>query len=311
VLGPGDKLYFAESNADEIVLLTLNSSGYISQVSSFSGQTTGRLSIALGSDGSTWFVGSPQFLSSSPNGTSWTTVDNTMGWDPTGGFGLRIGPGNRPHLAAMSGIDFHKRVWRWNSSGGTWDMLGGDVEVPLCASTTSADDYSFCITSAGVVFTIGIDYSTPGVKTAYMNGTIWQFVTLDATDITTHSKQIIAFNSNVYAGFTKEDGNDPSVYKWVSPNWNKLPSMANSTTANGGFNIATSPSGELFAAHVEGTNVVIKKYNGTSWVNVHQSGSAAAFTTTNESGIQIIPGTTKCYAVTTDLDNLVIWSLTY
>jgi hypothetical protein len=85
--------------------------------------------------------------------------------------------------------------------------------------------------------------------------------------------------------------------------------MANSTTASGSLSIACSPSGELYAGHIEGSNVVYKKYSGSSWQNVPSSSNGTAFTVSSGNNIQVLPGTDKCYAFVRTATGLSIYML--
>jgi hypothetical protein len=310
-----DVLYFAEASDQELWLQKLGSTGTIIAETSYPGFPYNGLSLAVGSDGTTLFVGSIQVIASW-NGSTWTVVDTIMDWNSVGGFAMHIGAGNRPYIASMDNSTFAERVRKFVSAG-NWSIVGYDEEIPL--GTGGAHDQHFCIVAGGpAVFTIGVDYTTPVISTANLNGNAWNVVNISpgASGDQRTNVQIISSGKSVYAGFALGDGSAPKVFAWSGTSWTNLSYPENSTTGVAGFSIGCSPapSSVVYAAYIEGTgpinNVVIKKYEGGSWKNVPQTGNGVAFTTDADQ-IQIVPGTNKCYAVTIKgaAQQLSIWSI--
>jgi hypothetical protein len=231
---------------------------------------------------------------------SWQFVTD-IGWNSVGGYGLNIGAGNIPYVAAMHGSTFAVRIWKWN--GEAWDMVGPDIDVPI-GQGGSWGDKIFCLTSGGQgVYTIGHDYSDPGVSVASYNGLMW---TIEKLSSTGSCDRIAAANNTIYASVV--EGSDYLLYQKVNGTWSTT-TMSTTGVAATSFDMAVSPSGTLYAARLEGSNVIIKKLSGSSWQNVPASSSGAAFTTTSGSQIQILPGTAKCYAIVKTSSEWIVWSI--
>jgi hypothetical protein len=304
VLGPNEVLHYAEPTSDvwEILLYKLNSSGNIVQASaaSYHGYSQNGLSLSLGSDGTSLFLGCVTGQAYYGSG-NWHILDE-VGWNPIAGYGMHIGSGNTLYVGAMGSSNYDVRIRKLN--GETWEIVGGDISLPLAMGTIR--DQHFCITSSQVVYTIGRDQDNPGVSVAYLSNSLWNVVNIESTSEERANAHIVASGNTVYSGYTKPDGVAPVIHQWSGGSRTLLASMANSSTATGGFSIACSPSGVLYAAHVENTNVVIKKYLGSSWQNIP---GTTAITATSGANIQIVPGTNKCYAIIKTATSFAIWSL--
>lgn len=304
ILDQNENIYFVQAIADELFVQNITTNGSVTNVASYPGFPINGIALDLGNDGKTIFVACLDKIVSW-NGSSWTLVIDNMQWNSVGGLSMKIGSQNRPYVKAMDG-EFKVRIRRLNN--GNWDDVGGDVDIPQNPGGSAANS-AFCLTSTQAVFTIGRDFSSEtGPSIANLSGTVWNFVDLDGPT-TAGWLHVIAHGNNVYAGFTEQNSDNPSIYRWSSGSWTKLPSMANSTTALGGFSMAFSPSGELFAGHVEGVSAVIKKYNGSTWQNVHTTSGATAFTVPEESGIQLVPTSNACYAIIKTNSEWIIWKL--
>ncbi|MBN1309281.1 MAG: DUF5011 domain-containing protein [Chitinispirillaceae bacterium] len=288
-----------EGEDNQLVLRKLNTSGSLVWVGALYGQSHNGLSLAVGSDGSTLFVGTTQGIDSH-NGTYFSSVDDA-GWVSVGGYGLHIGTGNTPYIAAMHPTTFAMRVWRLNS--GTWEVVGSDVAVPLGANGNVSDN-KFYLTSDGGVYTIGSDNSDPGVSVASLSGSLWNIEKI--SNASGSNFKIVAAGSTPYASFS--DGTDYFLYQKVGSTWSTT-TMSSSGVAASSFDMAVSPSGTLYAARLEGSNVIIKRRVGSSWQNVPSTGSATAFTTTSGSYIQILPGTAWCYAIVKTSSQWIVWRI--
>lgn len=303
VLGPNEILHYAEPSSDvwEINLYKLNSSGKIvlASAASYHGYSQNGLSLSLGSDNASLFLGC--VTGQAYYNGNWHVVDE-IGWQNIAGYSMHIGSGNTLYVGAMGSSNYDVRIRRLNS--GTWDVVGGDITLPI--GFGAIRDQHFCITASQAVYTIGIDFDNPGVSVAYLNGSLWNIVNIESTTEERANGQIIASGNTVFSGFTKPDGVSPVIHQWNGGSRTLLPSMENSPTAKGGFSIACSPSGTLYAAHVENTNVVIKKYDGSSWQVIP---GTTTITASSEADIQIVPGTNKCYVIIKTSTEFAIWSL--
>ncbi len=305
VLGANETPYIVQEEKENddynLVLRKLNTSGNLVWVSSlYDKQSYNELSLAVGSDGSTLFVGTTQgiYSYSPPN---WSNVDETT-WNSVGGYGLHIGSSNTPYIAAMD-MTLQMRIWKLDN--GTWTMVGSNVEIPLGYAGSVGGGNCFYITNGGQnIYTIGNDHSDRGVSVATLNGVLWNIekINNDGGDY-----KIVAAGSTLYASFS--EGNDYIIYEKKSGIWN-ITKMSNTGVAANSFDMAVSPSGVLYAARLEESNVIIKKRVDSSWQNVPLTGSDTPFTVTNGSKIQILPGTVWCYVVVkTKTPEWIFWRI--
>ncbi|MBN1576096.1 MAG: DUF5011 domain-containing protein [Chitinispirillaceae bacterium] len=298
VLGANEVPHVVQEENNTLVLRKLNTSGSLIWVGELSRQSYNGVSLAVGSDGSTLFVGTITQIDSW-SGITWSFVDDVV-WNSVGGYGLHIGTGNTPYIAAMHYDNFKMRIWKLN--GETWEMVGSDVELPLGSGGTR--DKNFCLTSGGQgVYTVGIDWGDPGVSVASLNGLLWNIEKIHDSTGTDH--KIVMAGSTLYASFS--EGGDYWIYQKVS-GWSTT-TMSTTGNAASSFDMAVSPSGTLYAARLEGSNAIIKRRVGSSWENVPSTGSATAFTTTSGSKIQILPGSTWCYAIVKTSTQWIVWRI--
>jgi hypothetical protein len=304
VLIGNDNLYFAEASVGSgLNLQTLNNNNTITSVVLYSSLLPyNGLSLCKGNDGSTLFIGTTQKIISW-NGTSVSVINDNMNWNSAVGFGMQIGTNNSPYVAGM-GNSLTTRIWHFD--GINWGITGNDINIPI-GGAGNIRDKNFCITASQSFYTIGHNYDSQGPAVASLNGTTWSIFNFENNVDNCSYYQVVSFGNTIYACYTKQTG-EAIIYKNSNSTWSMLPSMSNST-ASGALSIANSPSGELFAVHIEGTDAVIKKYNGTTWQSVPASGNGVGFTVPTNASIQIVPGTNKCYAMVKTASEISIWHL--
>jgi hypothetical protein len=125
------------------------------------------------------------------------------------------------------------------------------------------------------------------------------------------SMRVVNYGSTGYIGYTKggDSYNNPTLYQSGNgSNWTKITSSVanNPTQGGGGLDIAVSSAGELHAAYVQGSSMLIKKYVNSSWVTIPNCNTTASFTAAGAQNPYVLPGLDFCYIVYSDASNIYI-----
>lgn len=261
------------------------------------------LCVAVGSDKSSIFTyATVSGLIQKYNGSLWTDFGK-FGLNSIQASSINIGPGNDVYLSG--GYPIFMQIVSIYTDGTDGYQLGDVNEgLPLSMTNGKCTSKNFCVTTNSDVYTIGLNYSGDVYEVVAgkytHNGGTWAFQTLEVSNVNCYDLKVVNYGSTGYIGYTKGNAN-PTIWQSGSgTNWTKIPSsIANDPTVAGGMDIAVSPTGELHAAYIQGTNILVKKYVNSSWQNIPNCKMTAAFTGT-ATNPYLLPGTDACYIVYND-----------
>jgi uncharacterized repeat protein (TIGR02543 family) len=276
------------------------------------------LTVALGSDKTSVFTyATVTGLIDKYNGSTWSNL-GTYSLNSIMPSNICIGPGNEVFLSGAYPIaDMH--VYAMYFNGETTDAYiqgDGATPIPLTFPSGLCTSKSFCVTTNRDIFGIGENWSEEThevVASKYTRNTdTWNLTPLEVASTQSSYMKVVNFGSTGYVGYTKgasTTSNNPVIYQSSSgSSWTKIASSVANTPAQGGggLDIAVSAAGELHAAYVEGSNMLIKKYVNSSWVNIPDCKITASFTATGAQNPFVLPGTDVCYIVYHDGSKIYI-----
>jgi uncharacterized repeat protein (TIGR02543 family) len=286
----------------------INSNGVVTDLNMTYDACSNSMSMALAPDNKTLFVArSCHGDLLSWNGTAWIDTISDAGVSGTSGVQvcLNIGPQGTPYLAGFFASTNTINIRRYLNAA--WKSVG-DSTVSLGIELNSKrSERKFCMSTEPDIYTIGNPTSGSSdiiIKKIKPNtGVTTTLDSIAASGQVTNNYCIVTCNSasnglpRILYGFTSGSDVNPQIHRFYNGEKTTLPSPAISTTAgSGGFDMEFSTDSLLHVVHPEGSDVVVRKYDGSKWLNVPESGTGVAFHA-SPSDVYVAAGPDRCYVV--------------
>jgi hypothetical protein len=271
------------------------------------------LTVALGSDKTNIFTyATVSGLIDRYNGSAWTNLaqNSLNSIQPSS---INIGPGNSVYLSGGNPIFMQVVEASFFGAEPYFSNLGEEEQIPLGFGSGNCTSKNFCITTTSDVYSIGEVWSEDceAIAGKYSKNLFtWTFQTLEVSSDRFAYMKVVNYGSTGYIGYTKgTSNNNPTLYQSGNgSNWTKIAVSVANTPAQGGggLDIAVSSAGELHAAYVQGSSMLIKKYVNSSWVTIPNCNTTASFTAAGAQNPYVLPGLDFCYIVYSDASNIYI-----
>jgi hypothetical protein len=243
------------------------------------------------------------------NGSQWALLDS-FSLNPVNSSSIYVGASNSVYLCGGDPSTFTMQIFPisfFNGEAVGYPLGNEPTGIPVGLASGAFSPKNFCVTSSSYVYSAGL---SPDIVAGKCINSSWTFQTLEVLEGGCNYLRVVNYGNYGYIGYTKgADNNNPTVYQTeYGTNWTKVTSSVanNPSQGGGGFDIAVSGTGELHAAYIEGSNMLIKRYVGSSWVNIPDCKITASFTATGAQNPFVLPGTDVCYIVYHDGSKIYI-----
>jgi hypothetical protein len=308
VLNSNNDLYIGMIANQKQHVYKINNDGVVTDLGMTYESCSNSMSMAMAPDNKTLYVARSCYGDVlSWNGTAWVDTIPDAGVSGASGVQvcLNIGPKGTPYLAGFFASTNTINIRRYLNSA--WKSVG-DSTVSLGIELNSKrSDRKFCMTTVPDIYTIGnATNSSADIIIKKIEPNTGVATTLDSIatrNQVTNNYHIVTCNAastglpRILYGFTAGSDVNPQIHRFYNGEKTTLPSPAISTTAgSGGFNMEFSTDSLLHIVHPEGNDVVVRKYDGSKWLNVPESGTGVAFHA-SPSDVYVAAGPDRCYVV--------------
>ncbi len=164
-------------------------------------------------------------------------------------------------------------------AAGNWSASSIRTLVVALSSVTTALPSGVTGTSIGVLSNgtpfvgLGDPGSSNNLSLYYKSNPNWNLVTGSGMTVDQPPSLVIDSHDNLYLGGVNQglEGR-PALQKYNGSIWRDVGEFFLDTRSSSDFNLAISRSDTLYAAYIVGTNsIIVKKFNGSAWIQVAPS----------------------------------------